>query len=280
MEQKDQKSRKGERQGAFAHPPTPPSAPGTEAPLAAVLEAALDAIVTLDDQGKVLHFNPAAERLFGYTQPDALGRDISDLIAPRAGYGSGDREFQHYFTQSKGPVLLQRHEMLACQAGGGTLPVELTLVRLATEEPLNYTAYVRDLSEQKRTEAAVRESEERYRDLIENANDIIYTHDLSGRLTSWNQAGERITGYRVDEIEGMNIANLVAPDCIERALRHDCPQGDRRRTHGLRTRHFHEGWPAPDRGNQQPIGPASWRNARRARNGPRRNGTQAGRTGA
>jgi PAS domain S-box-containing protein len=219
MEQKDQKSRNGERQGVFDQPPTPLPVPGTEAPLAAVLEAALDAIVTLDHQGKVLHFNPAAERLFGYAQADAVGLDISDLIAPNAGYGSGDQEFQHYFTRSKGPVILQRLEMLACQAGGGTLPVELTLVRLATEEPLNYTAYVRDLSEQERAEAAVRESEERYRDLIENANDIIYTHDLSGRLTSWNRAGERITGYRADEIQGMNIASLVAADCIERARR-------------------------------------------------------------
>ena len=200
-------------------PATPPSLPGTETPLAAVLEAALDAIVTLDARGKVLHFNPAAERLFGYSQPDALGLDISDLIAPVAGYGSGDQESQHYFTKSRGPVLAQRLEMLACNAGASTIPVELTLVRLATEEPLNYTAYVRDLSEQKRAEAAVRESEERYRDLIENANDIIYTHDLSGRLTSWNRAGEQITGYRVDEAQGMNIASLVAPDCLERARR-------------------------------------------------------------
>ena len=219
MEQTNPKARNAEPQRAAEQPPTAGSLPGTETPLAAVLEAALDAMVTLDNRGKVLHFNPAAERLFGYPLEQAVGLDISDLIAPPAGYGSGEKQFQHYFTKSQGPVLAQRLEMLACQANGDTLPVELTLVRLATEEPRNYTAYVRDLSEQKRAEAAVRESEERYRDLIENANDIIYTHDLSGVLTTWNRAGEQITGYRAEDIQGMNIANLVAPDHLERARR-------------------------------------------------------------
>ena len=186
-------------------------------PLGAVLEAALDAIVTLDSQGKVVHFNPAAEKLFGYSLTDAVGLDISALLAAPFEYGAGDPEFQHYFTKSKGPVLARRLEMLGLHAGGAMVPVELTLVRLATEEPLNYTAYIRDLSEQKRALAALRESEERYRDLVENANDIIYTHDLSGRLTSWNRAGERITGYKFDDVLGMNIATLVVPGHLERA---------------------------------------------------------------
>jgi PAS domain S-box-containing protein len=214
-----------EETGALPH-----SLPGTVTPLAAVLEAALDAIVTLDDRGKVVHVNPAAEQLFGRTRTDALGLDISELVVSPVNSGAGAPEFQHYFTKSRGPVLAQRLEMLALHASGSTAPVELTLVRLATEEPLHYTAYIRDLSDQKRALAALRDSEERYRDLVENANDIIYTHDLAGRLTSWNRAGERITGYKADEILGKNIAMLVAPDHLERARRmiaHKVAEGGR-----------------------------------------------------
>src|SRR5947208_2174848 len=124
-----------------------PSLPGTESPLVAVLEAALDAIVTLDNQGKVVHFNPAAEKLFGYSLQDALGLDISELIAYPAGYAAGDQQLHHYFSKSRGAVLAQRLDMLACHANGSTLPVELTLVKLATRQPVSFTAYVRDLSE-------------------------------------------------------------------------------------------------------------------------------------
>jgi PAS domain S-box-containing protein len=66
-------------------------------------------------------------------------------------------------------------------------------------------------------EAALREGEERYRDLFENANDIIYTHDLQGNYTSVNKAWEKIIGYTNAEALGMNMAQVVAPECLDEA---------------------------------------------------------------
>ncbi len=74
-----------------------------------------------------------------------------------------------------------------------------------------------DTTDQRRAEASIRESEERYRELFENANDIIYTHDLQGNFTSLNRSGERITGYSREETMLMNVADVIAPEYLNLA---------------------------------------------------------------
>ena len=74
-----------------------------------------------------------------------------------------------------------------------------------------------DITDSRRAEVSIRESEERYRELFENANDIIYTHDLQGNFTSLNRSGERITGYSREEAALMNVADVIAPEYLNLA---------------------------------------------------------------
>ena len=74
-----------------------------------------------------------------------------------------------------------------------------------------------DVTERRRVEAVVRESGDRYRELFENANDIIYTHDLAGNFTSLNRSGERLTGYSREEAAAMNVADVIAPEYLNLA---------------------------------------------------------------
>jgi two-component system, cell cycle sensor histidine kinase and response regulator CckA len=75
----------------------------------------------------------------------------------------------------------------------------------------------RDITDRKRAMQELSKSEQRYRDMVENAYDIIYSHDLEGNYTSMNKAGERITGYTHEEALKLNLTQTVAPECLEKA---------------------------------------------------------------
>jgi PAS domain S-box-containing protein len=124
----------------------------SEARKTAMLEASLDCIVSMDHLGCVVEFNSAAERTFGYSADEAVGREMADLIIPpslREGHREGLRR---YLETGEGPVLGQRLEITGMRADGREFPVELTITRIALEGPPMFTGFIRDISHRKRRE--------------------------------------------------------------------------------------------------------------------------------
>ena len=127
----------------------------SEARKSAILETALDCIITCDQHGTVLEFNPAAERTFGFDQAQIVGRDMADFIIPPSMRERHRGGMAHYLATGEGPVLGRRIEMPAQRADGMEFPVELAITRIAPDGPPQFIAYLRDISERKRGEAVL-----------------------------------------------------------------------------------------------------------------------------
>jgi PAS domain S-box-containing protein len=174
--------------------------------LAALREATLDAIINIDHQGIIAAFNPAAENKFGYRRTDAIGRGISELIIPQRLPIGADGGVPQYLTMGDGSALGKRIELVARRADGTEFLAELTAIAIqGTTSPL-FTVYVRNITEQKGAERALRAAEQKYRAIFENATEGIFQSTVQGQYLVANPALARIYGYASPEqmIEHVN----------------------------------------------------------------------------
>jgi diguanylate cyclase (GGDEF)-like protein/PAS domain S-box-containing protein len=186
----------------------------SEAQYRNVFENANDIIYVHDLEGNYLSINKAAERIFGYTQEEALSMNMSDITAPEH-LKLIRRKLSKKISGESGQTV---YDVDCVKKDGTRIALEVnSSVIVKNGVPIAVQGIARDITERKRAEEASRRNEERYRDLFENANDLIYTHDLEGNFTSLNRAGEIITGYSRDEALKMNLSDVVAPEFLEAA---------------------------------------------------------------
>src|SRR6266849_3558166 len=125
----------------------------SEARTEAILEVALDSIVTIDHEGRIVDWNPAAERTFGYARSEALGREMAELIVPpslRERHRSGLRRA---VATGRNTIIGQRIEIIARRADGLEFPVELAVTRISNGGPPLFTGHIRDITARKQAES-------------------------------------------------------------------------------------------------------------------------------
>jgi len=131
----------------------------SEARKAAILESALDCILTIDHEGCITEFNLAAEHTFGYRRDEVLGMPLANVIIPLSLREKHRQSFARYLATGEARLLGKRIETTAVRADGSEFPVELAISRIPLEGPPSFTGYLRDITERKRAEQELRRSE-------------------------------------------------------------------------------------------------------------------------
>jgi PAS domain S-box-containing protein len=130
----------------------------SEARQGAILEAAHDAIITMDSQLKIREFNPAAEEMFGYARLDILGRSV-ELLLPEAEREQQIAALNQYIVTGGGPLARPQVELTGLRANGSDLPLELTVARLGSDNRAVLTGFLRDITERRALEEQLRQSQ-------------------------------------------------------------------------------------------------------------------------
>lgn len=188
----------------------------TEQRLRAIFEQAGDAIFIFDPEAdEFLDANPRAHEMLGYPPGELLRRRPSELL------GHERAAFERFSRTVLADGIAQREELSCADCGGDEVPCEVSASRVIIAGRPWIVSIVRDTRERGRTEQALRDAEQRYRDLYEQAPNAYFEVGADGRIRDVNRRAESLLGYPAEELVGRPVADLYAPDSESGRARSD-----------------------------------------------------------
>ncbi|MDP3064581.1 MAG: PAS domain S-box protein [Chloroflexota bacterium] len=188
----------------------------SESRLRAVMESTLDGLITIDGKGVIKSFNAAAERIFGYQRSEVLDKNV-DMLMPDPPRSRHKSFIRNYLSTGLAKVIGAGTEVTGLRKDGSTFPMELDVSEVQSGDERLFIGIARDITERKQAEVALRESEERFRDLFESANDLIQSVAPDGRILYVNRAWRESLGYTTEEVaHGLSMFAVVHPEHLER----------------------------------------------------------------
>ena len=176
-----------------------------------LVETANDAIVSLDNEGRVLLWNSAAEKIFSYNRSEAVGSILGDLIIPDSYADILKKEMKNLTVTGKSTQIRKIIEMEAKRKDGKAFPVEFSISARETSDGWIYTGIIRDITRRKRAEEALRESEARFRSVLDDSRDVIYRLNVqTGRYEYISPSAETVVGFSPDELMALDAETSLA----------------------------------------------------------------------
>ena len=172
---------------------------------------ALDGIIMLDHLGVVSFFNPAAEKIFGYTAKEIIGRRLHDLLVPEAAHDQYRSAFANFQETGHGKAIGRTLEMVAKKKDGRLFPVELSVSAMQLQGQWHSIGIVRDITQRLAAQNALRASEAKYRELVQQARNIIIRFDLTGKITFCNEYAVDFVGKSEKELIGRTVDPGILP---------------------------------------------------------------------
>lgn len=179
----------------------------------AIMESALDCIITIDRDGRVMEFNSAAQKTFGYSREEAIGRDLADLIIPLDARQRHREAITHYVSGSSDFFMGRRVEITAVRKDGTEFPAEMALTPIEIPGGPIFTSYLRDITERKRAEKAMREVPGQILQAQESERMRVARelHDSVNQILS-------STKFRLDSIEERDLVpNQITAESLTKA---------------------------------------------------------------
>ena len=185
-----------------------------------IIEAALDAVITMDGNGNITGWNPQAETVFGKRRNEVLGRSLAETIIPERFRHAHLAGLRRYLNGGEGTVLNRRVEITALHADEHEFPVEVSITPIRVGQEVTFSAFVRDITDRRQAEEALRRSQAELKGIIQSATDAILTVDEQQRIILFNRAAEKMFGCPPQSALGESISRFIPERFRDKHVEH------------------------------------------------------------